>query len=147
MPAPAYAAQFMLVDPTKLAETHSVEQSVVMTVTGLVQGSIFDLNGLTARAGSQLMNQRLSQLTRYKTHAAAVMKAATAVGGLTMILRYCSQCGRRFKTNVACEHCGIAFVVSSEVEFLPGRLPDIPPKIVAYAKQHGHTFTHEPPRP
>jgi hypothetical protein len=144
MPGLTYAAQFLLVDPAKLAATGNVGQSVAMRITGLVQGSSFDLDSLNAREGSRLINRNLSRLTHFKTNAAAIMKTATEAG--TMILYYCSRCGRKFKTNDRCQTCNISFSLSSVMEGVVGNFPGVPAKVVTYAKQHGHTFTHEPPR-
>ena len=145
MPAPTtYAVQFRLVDPAKMAETHSVDESVVMTITGLVQGNSSNLDSLNARDGSRLINRNLARLTRFKGPAAEIIKAANEGSG-TLICTYCSRCGRKFKTNDQCQRCGISFRLS-EMDSLVARTPGIPAKVVTYAKTQRHAFVYEPPQ-
>jgi hypothetical protein len=144
MPGQTYAVRFTLVDPTKLATTSSIEPSIVMTIGGLVQGHSSNLDSLNVRDGSRLLNRNIARLSHRKGDRATYEKTATEAG--TMILYYCSRCGRKFKTNDRCQKCNIGFTLSSIVEGVVGSFPGIPARVVAYAKQHGHAFTHEPPR-
>jgi len=144
---PTHAIRFMLVDPLKLQSTGSVEQSIVLTLTGLVQGREADLSSLTIRDMTRQINRNLAQIAHTKAGMTALERSATdrSLGGGTMLCYYCSRCGRRFSQD-RCRTCGIQFTITSSLESVVGNTPALPPRIVAYAKQRGIRFVHEPPR-
>lgn len=148
MSAPTrYAVRFNLVDPTRLVRTGSVEQSTVMTVTGLVQGKSSDLDHLNPTEGSRLINRNLARMAHLAAPSGAIIAAANELGAGTVVCHYCSRCGRKFRTNDLCQRCNISFRLGeSELGLTAGRAPGIPARVVAYARAQGHVFVYEPPR-
>jgi hypothetical protein len=153
MPKPlAYAAEFRLIDPFKLASTGSVEASTVLRITGLIQGRSADMDRLNARDASRLANNNIVRLTHFKTHAERIHRevarqiVAEAEG--TLLCYYCARCGRRFQSNDECKKCGVPFHITSEMDrMLASRMPGIPAKVVAYVVQQlKHRFVIAPPR-
>lgn len=147
MPEKPYLWEFHLVDPIRLASTSSVAQSTVRVITGLVQVTDDEWEGLSPHNASRLINPRIVALTHYKTRIAQFTQRAAkdAKGGMTCY--YCSRCGRRFVTNEQCKRCGITFAINTRVEVLTQHAPIIPHKVVVYATDMArHQFAIAPPR-
>lgn len=142
---PTYVADFLLIDPLRLARTGSRGQSVILTISGLVKGNSDDLESLNAREGARLINRNLVRLTHRKTVRQAMLRASTN-RGFNTICFYCSGCGRRYESDEECQKCGVTFSLESEMDTMLGRTPSIPPKVVAYASTTGHKFIHRPPQ-
>jgi hypothetical protein len=139
---------FILVDPTRLRETGSVEQSVAMRISSLIQGRESDLAGLSVRDATRLVNHNIVDPSHFIRQRRIIESSGTdkTHGEGYMKRHYCAGCGRRFTSNSSCRTCGIDFTIASIYEGIVNGWLALPPKIVAYAKRYGIRFVHEPPR-